>query len=144
MGFSFADFDLAQPDIQLAGLIPESEPNFAFATGAGAMTVSYPGSTVKSFALTSLNYGCKADLGQGLVSPPVSCTIKATGYGAGSSTPVVNQDFDFSPAAGLVVPMDFGRFEAGFTGLENVTYAVETPATGVNMYLDNIVGFQAT
>lgn len=103
------------------------------------MTISYSGSKVKSFALASLYYGCQTDLGQAAASVPVACNITATGYKAGSSTPVAVQEFEFSPATELTAPLAFGEFEAAFQGLENVTYA-QSPATLTEFILDNIVG----
>ena len=107
------------------------------------MTVSYPGSKVKSFALTSLYYGCETDLAQSAASLPVACNITATGYKAGSSTPVAVQEFAFSPAAGETAPLSFGKFETAFKGLENVTYT-QSPATGTEFILDNVAGTIST
>ena len=107
------------------------------------MTTVYTGSKVKSFSLTSLYYGCETNLGQSAASVPVPCTITATGYKAGSSNPAVTQVFTFSPAAGLRAPMAFGTFKATFQGLNKVTYT-QSPATGTEFILDNIVGTKVT
>ena len=103
------------------------------------MTVSYPSSKVKSFALSSLYYGCQTNLAQAAASDPVACDITATGYKGGSSKPVAVQKFAFAPAKGLMAPLAFGKFEAAFQGLETVTY-VQSPATLTEFILDNVVG----
>ena len=103
------------------------------------MTSLYSGSKVKSFALTSFYYGCQTNLAQAAASDPVACTLTATGYKAGSSKAVAVQAFTFSPAAGTTAPLAFGEFKAAFKGLDNVTY-VQSPATGTEFLVDNIVG----
>lgn len=147
MNISFENFDVSQPAVSVAGLIPESNPNVAFGVGSASspstMTISYPGSEVKSLALSSLYYGCLTNLGQAAASVPVACNITATGYKAGSSTPVVVQQFPFSPAAGLKAPMTFGKFAAAFQGLENVTYA-QSPSTLTEFLVDNVAGTIST
>ena len=103
------------------------------------MTIAFAGSEAKSFALTSLFYGCETNLAQSAASDPIACTITASGYKAGSSKAVAVQAFSFSPAKGLTAPMAFGTFSKAFKGLESVTY-VQSPATGTEFILDNIVG----
>ena len=147
LNISFTSFDLSQPDIAAAGLIPQSKPNYAFGVGSAsspsAMTISYKGSKVQSLGLSSLYYGCETDLLQAAASVPVACNITATGYKAGSSKAVAVQAFKFSPVAGLTAPMAFGKFTAAFQGLDTVTY-VQSPATGTEFILDNIAGTIST
>lgn len=143
LNISYMSFDVSQPAVAAAGLIPQSKPNYIFgvgtATSPSAMTISYPGSKVKSFALSSLYYGCQTDLAQAAASVPVACNITATGFKAGSSKPVAVQVFAFSPSPGLTAPLAFGTFEAAFQGLENVTYA-QSPTTLTEFLLDNVMG----
>ena len=103
------------------------------------MTISYSGSKVKSFALSSFYYGCQTNLAQAAASVPVACNVTATGYKAGSSKAVAVQEFAFSPAEGLMAPLALGKLETAFQGLENVTYA-QSPATLTEFLLDTIVG----
>lgn len=103
------------------------------------MTISYPGSKVKSFALASTYYGCETNLGQAAASVPVACNITATGYKAGSSKPAAVQVFEFLPAEGTTAPLAFGKFAAAFQGLETVDYA-QSPATLTEFILDNVAG----
>ena len=136
--FNFIPFDTAND-----GLIPPSTPNYAYgagsATNPAAMSVSYQGSTVQSFGLTSLYYGCAIIPPPGEASLPVPCSITATGYAAGSAEPVAVQQFEFSPAGGWTAPLALGQFETTFQGLDNVTY-VQSPGAGTQFFLDNIVG----
>lgn len=143
LNISFTNFDLSQPDIAAAGLLVQSKPNYAFGAGTAsspaAMTISYPGSKVKSLALASTYYGCETNLGQAAASVPVACNITATGYKAGSSKPAAVQVFEFLPAEGTTAPLAFGKFAAAFQGLETVDYA-QSPATLTEFILDNVAG----
>ena len=141
LNISFSSFDIGDPAISLAGVPPESEPNYAFGAGSPAeMTISYPGSKVKSFALTSTYYGCETVSDQSVVSDPLNCTITATGYKAESSKAVALEVFTYTVKEGeLTAPMTFGTFGSAFTGLQTVTFA-PSPATGTNFHLDNVVG----
>ena len=143
LNISYTNFDVSQPAVEVSGLTPQSKPNFVFGVGSASspmgMTISYSGSKVKSFALSSFYYGCQTDLGQAAAEVPVACNVTATGYKAGSSKPVAVQTFPFTPAKGLIAPLAFGKFEAAFQGLENVTYA-QSPATLTELILDTIVG----
>ena len=148
LNLSYVNFDVSQPDVEVSGVTPQSKPNFVFGVGSASspmgMTTSYSGSKVKFFALSSFYYGCQTNLAQAAAEDPVPCNVTATGYKAGSSKPVAVQTFPFSPAKGLIAPLAFGKFEAAFEGLENVTYAqsptVLTSLVLTELLLDTIVG----
>lgn len=126
-----------------AGLTPHSGPNYALGFGStstpAAMTTTYRGSTVQSFTLLSLYYGCLANPAHPAASVPVPCNITATGYKTGSPDAVAVQEFVFEPAAERAAPLAEGTFEAAFEGLEHVTF-VRSPAAGTAFVFDNIVG----
>ena len=148
LNISFPSFDLSDPAIAVAGVPPESKPNYVFGAGTASspaeMTISYTGSKVKSFALTSTYYGCQTNLAQAAASVPQNCTITATGYKKGSSKAVALEVFTYTvPEGALTAPLAFGKFGAAFTGLQTVTYA-QSPATGTEFLLDNIVGTKET
>ena len=147
LNISFSSFDVGDPAIALAGLLPESKPNFAFAVGTAAspseMTISYSGSKVKSFALSSTYFGCESNSGQGLASDPLNCTITATGYKSGSSKAVALEVFTYTvPEGVLKAPLSFGTFGPAFTGLQTVTYG--SSPSGTELHLDNVVGTKVT
>ena len=137
---SYPNFDLSNPLLAVAGVLPQGKI-YIFGAGSSAspaaVTTSYTGSEVTSFALESLYYGCQTNLGQAAASIPVKCTITATGYRAGKV--VALQEFSFTPAKGLQVPLAFGKFTSAFNNLQTVTYA-QSPATGTEFLLDTIVG----
>ena len=148
LNISFPSFDLAVPTVELSGVPPESKPNNAFGVGTASspseMTISYPGSKVKSLALTSTYYGCTAKLVQAAASLPKNCTITATGYKAGSSKAVAVKVFTYTvPEGALTAPMSFDTFGSAFTGLETVTYTPSS-ATDTVLLLDNVVGTKVT
>ena len=148
LNISFPSFDISDPAIAAAGVPPKSKPNYVFGAGTASspaeMTISYPGSKVKSFALKSTYYGCEDNLGQSAASLPKNCTITATGYKAGSSKAVALEVFTYTvPEGVLTAPMAFGTFGPAFTGLQTVTFA-PTPATGTDFLLDNIFGTKVT
>lgn len=105
------------------------------------MTISYRGSTVQSFTLSSLYYGCLGNPAHPAASVPTPCNITATGYKTGSPDAVTVQHFVFEPAAGgaQTAPLAFGGFEAAFEGLEHVTFA-RSPAANTAFVFDDIVG----
>lgn len=107
------------------------------------MTIAYRASTVQSFTLQSLYYGCLGNPAHPTASVPVPCNITATGYKTGSPDAVAVQEFVFEPAAAAAaartVPLAEGTFEAAFQGLEHVTFA-RSPAAGTAFVFDNIVG----
>ena len=148
LNISFQSFDIGDPAISLAGVPPESKPNYAFGAGSASspseMTISYLGSKVKSFALTSTYFGCETVSDQSVVSDPLNCTITATGYKAGSSKAVALEVFTYTvPEVVLMTPMKFGTFGSAFTDLQTVTFT-PSPATGTNFHLDNVVGTKVT
>lgn len=128
-----------------AGLTPQSTPNYALGFGSAstpaAMSIAYRASTVQSFTLQSLYYGCLGNPAHPAASVPVPCNITATGYKTGSPDAVAVQEFVFEPAAAAVrtAPLAEGTFEAAFQGLEHVTFA-RSPAAGTAFVFDNIVG----
>ena len=143
LNISYTAFNFLQPDTADDGLVPQSTPNYAYGAGSAAnpaaMSVSYQRSTVKSFGLTSLYYGCATIPPRGTASLPVRCSITATGYAADSAEAVAVQQFDFAPAGGWEAPLALGQFESTFQSLEHVTY-VQSPVAGTQFFLDNIVG----
>ena len=147
LNISFPSFDVGDPAITVAGIPPESKPNYAFGVGSASspaeMTISYPESKVKSLSLTSTYYGCEANLDQSTASIPQNCTITATGYKAGSSKAAALEVFTYTvPKGVLTAPMAFGTFGSAFRGLQTVTF-VTSPA-GTGCHLDNVVGSKVT
>lgn len=123
--------------------MPHSDPNFAIGTASGAssLSIAYAGSEIKSFALDSWYYGCATGLLQGEVEAAVNCSITATGYKAGSTTPAVTQTFDFTPAqpVDLMNALAFGTFSHAFQGLQYANFTF-TPSNLVVFAIDNLVG----
>lgn len=148
LNISFPSFDISDPALAVAGVLPESKPNDVFGAGTASspaeMTISYPGSKVKSLALTSTYYGCETNLRQAAASIPQNCTITATGYKAGvSNTVVAVRVFTYTvPELVTTAPLAFGTFGSAFTDLQTVTFVSE-PAN-LDFHLDNIVGTKVT
>ncbi|MDI1484890.1 MAG: nucleolar DEAD-box protein required for synthesis of 60S ribosomal subunit [Ramalina farinacea] len=144
MDISYPNFDLSNPLLAVAGLLPQGKI-YIFGAGSSAspaeMTTSYTGSKIKSIALESLYYGCQTNLGQAAASLPVACTITATGYRNGAVVAV--QEFQFTPTNKVKAPLAFGKFKSAFTNLQTVTYN-QSPATGTEFLLDTIVGTKQT
>ncbi|KAI9823259.1 MAG: hypothetical protein M1826_000202 [Phylliscum demangeonii] len=99
----FTAFDLVESKPDLDELLPRSAPNFAAApvqrqleTGAiPTIDTAYPGSTVTSFDLQSLYFGCTAS-SITLAFAAISCTVQITGTKAGTGATVGPQLFDFA------------------------------------------------
>ena len=143
LNISYTAFNFRQPDPALDALVPNSNPNYAYgagsATNPASMSVLYRRSTVTSFNLTSWYYGCASIPPAGAASLPVLCSIAATGYQAGSETPVAIARFEFEPTGGEGMKrLALGDFGSEFEGLESVTF-VQSPA-GTQFFVDNIVG----
>ena len=141
MGLSYPNFDLHSTVGEVAGLLAQSGTVDIFGAGSSnspaAVTTSYPGSEVTSFALESFYYGCESNLDQGAAELPVKCTLKATGYRGGAV--VATQEFSFTPENDVLAPLAFGRFISDFKNLQNVTFA-QSPSTLTEFLLDTIVG----
>lgn len=133
-------------DISASGLIPHSISNTAlFPDGAllpGPQSISTVGTKTKSFTLSSFYYGCVLGDFNSVISDAVACTITATGYKAGSSSPFASQVFTFTPEQKVDVmnPMTLGTFTSKFTGLTNVTLTIKSAVTPVAGNIDNLVG----
>ena len=143
-GITYQNFFVAQfSEVELlnqtfAGVKPHSDPNVALAiTPPFSLT---PGPTIKSFSLKSVWYGCDVPTQQGLVALAAACNITATGFRAGSSSPVVTQVFNFSPSkiVSFSSPPAFGTFVPQFKDLGKVSLTVE-PA-GFVFFFDNLIG----
>ena len=145
-GIFYSNFGVSQPGIDgesFTGVMPHTNPNDAigFTSGASSLSIAYPSSKVKSFALKSLYYGCNTALQQGEVETAVGCSITVTGYKAGSTKPAATQTFQFTPAQ----PIDLqnaptlGTFSSAFQGLEYANFTF-TPSTLVVLVIDNVVG----
>ena len=137
---SYPKFDLSNPLLALAGLLPQGKI-YIFGAGSSTspaeMTTSYTGSNIKSITLESLYYGCQTNLGQAEASFPEDCTITATGYRSGAVVAV--QEFSFTPTNKVKAPLAFGKFKSAFSNLQTVTYA-QSPEEGIEFLLDTIVG----
>ena len=143
-GITYQNFIVAQfSELELlngtfSGVKPHSDPNVALAvTPPFSLT---PGPTTKSFSLSSVWYGCDVPTQQGLVALAAACKITATGFRAGSSSPVATQVLSFTPnkVVSLSSPPAFGTFLPQFKNLVSVTLAVE-PA-GFVFFFDNLIG----
>lgn len=143
LNLSYTAFDFLRADPATDGLVPQSSPNYAYgagsATNPASISVVYRRSTVRSFALTSLYYGCATIPPPGAASLPVRCVVTVTGYEAGVGDPVAFQEFGFEPAGAWEGPLTFGGFEEVFQGLEYVTF-VQSPAVGTQFFVDNVIG----
>ena len=147
MGLSYTGFDVAdlsELGESAAGVIPHSIPNVALSGRTPRSVISqYTNTKTASFALNSWYYGCVLADQQGVVSTAKACNVTVTGYKAGSSTPVAQQLFVFTPQEEVDVmnPPTFGTFSSKFSSsnLVNVTFNVQ-PSTLTAFIIDNLIG----
>ncbi|KAI9812087.1 MAG: hypothetical protein M1826_002962 [Phylliscum demangeonii] len=125
----------SQPNV--VSVLPHSSPNWV-SSGLRGQTVGgelptidivYPGSTVKSFDLQSLYFGC-AVYSQVTASGAIGCTVQVTGKKAGTGATVGPELINFAPAnsvagtgVSLQSPMAFASF-SDLKGLSSVTFQI--------------------
>ena len=143
-GITYQNFIVAEfTEVELlnesfSGVTPHSGLNVALASNPPNSLTAGP--TTKSFSLKSVWYGCDVFTGQAVVSLAASCNITATGFKAGSSSPVATQVLSFTPShgVGLSSPPTFGTFSPQFKNLHSVNFTLE-PSGRVFLF-DNLIG----
>ena len=111
----------------LAGLNPQSRPNvLAYdivdsLRSAHELRTDYDDSTTSSFNFKSFYFGCVVTNVETLLSLPLSCSVKLTGYRNGEQ--VAFQEADFStPLLQLTANMDKVELNNGFCDVDRVTF----------------------
>ncbi|KAH4171472.1 hypothetical protein HBI55_052580, partial [Parastagonospora nodorum] len=136
-GFTLAQTPAAQG---ILTVVPYSGTNVAsfsslnMLQGGAAMSVTYAGSVVNTFDLTSFFYGCALPIPLGFVAVPTTCKITIKGYTDDAATiSVGEQTFSFTTKVGQTsAQMSKALVDAKFKGLKRVTFTTDTPlAAGV-------------
>lgn len=123
--------------------MPHSNLNIAIGitSGVSSLSITYPGSKIKSFGLNSFYYGCNTALKQGEAETAVACNITAKRYKAGSAKAVATQIFKITPAqpVDIMNAPTFGTFSSAFQGMQHVNFTF-APSTLVVILFDNLLG----
>ncbi|KAI9833517.1 MAG: hypothetical protein M1826_007131 [Phylliscum demangeonii] len=154
----FGTFSVAPVQPAVIALLPHSSPNYA-ASGVRGQTLNgqnptidfaYPGSTLKSFDVSSFYFGCTLDT-QVTAVPAIACTVQVTGKKAGTGATVGPKLVNFVPAgsvAGTGASLQTGMAKASlsdFTALSSVTLQVVLSSIPVAaqqtavLYIDDFV-----
>ena len=111
----------------LAGLNAQSRPNvLAYdivdtLRSTHELRTDYDGSTTTSFNFKSFYFGCVVTNVETLLSLPLSCSVKLTGYRNGKQ--VASQQADFStPLLQLTANMDKVELNSGFCDVDRVVF----------------------
>jgi len=92
------------------------------------MSVTYAGSIVNTFDLTSFFYGCALPVPTGILAVPATCKITIRGYVDNAATiSVGEQTFSFTIQPGqLSSQMSKAVVDAKFKGLKRVTFTTDS------------------
>lgn len=104
--------------------------------------ISITASSVKSFDLQKLYFGCVISTIETVASAPQQCTVAFTAYKKGSSTPFKTINQSFNPDGQVVSRMTEATFDSkDFSGLDRVDVAVVsglTPTDLASLLIDNV------
>ncbi|KAI9828899.1 MAG: class II myosin [Phylliscum demangeonii] len=128
LSLRFNTFNVIQGDPAIDSLLPHSTPNFAGSgvrsqTLSGALPtidIAYPDSTIKSFDIQSLYYGCAiVSQSQAAIIGAVGCTIQVTGVKADAGETLEPKLLNFAPpsVAGTGVSTQVTVLFASFSDL---------------------------
>ncbi|KAI9803460.1 MAG: hypothetical protein M1826_004961 [Phylliscum demangeonii] len=153
----FGTFGVRATKPALDGLPPHSAPNYAISDVAvqtqesqlPTIDIKYPGSTVKSFDLHSLYFGCTI-VTLASSTAVTGCTVRVTGTKAATGATVGPELINFAPPSlagtGLAPSSSFAFASfSDLTGLASVTLEVVLTALPAGqdqttaLYLDDVV-----
>ena len=144
-GLIYNGFDVLSAGVDGQNAVaPESGVNVAANGNINDLTSSpsiNASSSISSFDLTYLYFGCVLDTEETLASAPQDCTISFTAFKAGSQAAYQTLDYSFTPSALLDAPMVQAVFPSNWTYLSLVEIAVvESTSTALltGLLVDNV------
>jgi hypothetical protein len=126
-GLFYAGMGVISASPLLAGLNPQSRPNvLAYdildtLRSAHELRTDYDDSTTTSFNFKSFYFGCVVTNVETLLSLPLSCSLKVTGYRNGKQVAFQEADFH-TPLLQLTANMDKVELNNGFCDVDRVVF----------------------